>query len=433
MTTEQIITSADFPKAFLVGVCLDNREFEKAQSSLDELERLAVTAEIEVVEKFIQNRKAVDKTTYVGKGFLEDLKAKMEMTGAELLVFDNEIAPTQARNISKAIGFDVLDRTEVILDIFHRHAKTREAKMEVKLAEMKYQLPRLKKLWSHLDRERGASGSASGASRGMGEKQIEIDRRMVKNEIRYLTHELDRIMTQKITQRKKRENAKKVCLVGYTNAGKSSLFNRITGENVLVEDKLFATLDSTARSIEIDKGDNVIISDTVGFISNLPHSLIASFRATLKDVMDADLLIHVVDIADDRCEENIDAVKEVLKEIGADKIPALLVFNKIDLLGEYRIREEIFTDKYKGAIFISAFTGENSEFVLKEMSSKLNQSLRCSFLFPFEEQKLIANLHEFAEIIHKEFTDYGVSVTAVVNRENLYRVKDFIVGSGEEN
>jgi GTP-binding protein HflX len=307
------------------------------------------------------------------------------------------------------------------------HAKTKEAKLEVKLAQLKYQLPRLKKLWSHLDRERGASGSASGASRGMGEKQIEIDRRMIKGEIRFLTHELDRIMTQKITQRKSRENAKKVCIVGYTNAGKSSLFNRITGENVLVEDKLFATLDSTARSIEIDKGDNMIISDTVGFISNLPHSLIASFRATLKDVMDADLLLHVVDIADDSCEDNIVAVKEVLTEIGAEKIPSILVFNKIDLLGEYRVREEIFSDKYKDSVFISAFTGENTGEILKSVSSKLNRSLRCSFLFPFEEQKLLANLHEFAEIIHKEFTDYGVSVTAVIGRENLYRVKDFIV------
>ncbi len=427
MTHEQIETQTKLPKAFLVGICLDNRQYEKAQRSLDELEQLAVTAEIEVVEKFIQNRKALDKTTYAGKGFLEDIKAKMEMAEVDLLIFDNEIAPTQARNILKTYRIEVLDRTEIILDIFHMHAKTKEAKLEVRLAQLKYQLPRLKKLWSHLDRERGASGSATGASRGMGEKQIEIDRRIIKDDIRFLTHELDRIMTQKITQRKKREKAKKVCLVGYTNAGKSSLFNRITGENVLVEDKLFATLDSTARSIVIDKGDNVIISDTVGFISNLPHSLIASFRATLKDVMDADLLLHVVDIADDNCEEHIVSVKEVLSEIGADKIPTMLVFNKIDLLGEYRVREEIFTDKYRDSVFISAYTGENTENILKSVSSKLNQSLRCSFLFPFEEQKLIANMHEFAEIINKEFTDYGVSVTAVIARENLYKVKDFMV------
>ncbi len=427
MTPEGIDTTPQLPKAFLVGICLDNREYENSQRSLDELEKLAQTAEIEVVEKFIQNRKTIDKATYAGKGFLEEIKAKMDMANVDLLIFDNEIAPTQARNIMKLHGIEALDRTEIILDIFHMHAKTKEAMLEVRLAELKYQLPRLKKLWSHLDRERGASGSASGASRGMGEKQIEVDRRIIKDEIRLLTHELDRIMTQKITQRKKRENAKKVCLVGYTNAGKSSLFNRITGENVLVEDKLFATLDSTARSVEIDKGDNVVISDTVGFISNLPHSLIASFRATLKDVMDADLLLHVVDIADDACEEHIKAVNSVLKEIGAEKIPVLLVFNKIDLLGEYRVREEIFSDKYEGSSFISAFTGENTGNLLNSVREKLNQAIRCSFLFPFEEQKILANMHEISEILSKDFTDYGVQVTAVISRDNLYKVKDFLI------
>lgn len=427
MIHEGIDTTTQLPKAFLVGICLDNREYENSQRSLDELEKLAQTAEIEVVEKFIQNRKTIDKATYAGKGFLEEIKAKMEMANVDLLIFDNEIAPTQARNIMKLHGIEALDRTEIILDIFHMHAKTKEAKLEVRLAQLKYQLPRLKKLWSHLDRERGASGSSSGASRGMGEKQIEIDRRIIKEEIRLLTHELDRIMTQKITQRKKREKAKKVCLVGYTNAGKSSLFNRITGENVLVEDKLFATLDSTARSVEIDKGDNVVISDTVGFISNLPHSLIASFRATLKDVMDADLLLHVVDIADDACEEHIKSVNSVLKEIGAEKIPVLLVFNKIDLLGEYRVREEIFSDKYEGSAFISAFTGENTGGLLNSVREKLNQAIRCSFLFPFEEQKILANMHEISEILSKDFTDYGVQVTAVISRDNLYKVKDFLI------
>jgi GTP-binding protein HflX len=316
---ETISTEIQIPKAFLVGACLDSRDFDKKNASLDELERLAETAEIEVLDKFIQNRKNINKALYVGKGFLEDIKAKMEFAGAEILIFDNELSPMQARNIKRDFGIDVLDRTEIILDIFHKHAKSKESKLEVKLAELKYQLPRLKKLWSHLDRERGASGSSSGASRGMGEKQIEVDRRIIKEDIRTVTHELEKIMTQKITQRKGRADAKKICLVGYTNAGKSSLFNKITGENVLVEDKLFATLDTTSRSLEMENGENVIISDTVGFISDLPHNLIASFRATLKDVMDADLLLHVIDISDDSCEEHIKSVNSVLKEINADR------------------------------------------------------------------------------------------------------------------
>lgn len=415
------------PKAFLVGVCLDNREYEKAQRSIEELERLADTAEIEVVEKFIQNRKAIDRATYVGKGFLEDLRSKMEMTGTELLIFDNELAPTHARNIKTNFSIEALDRTEIILDIFHMHAKTKEAKLEVRLAELKYQLPRLKKLWSHLDRERGASGSSTGASRGMGEKQIEIDKRIVKDEIRFISHELEKIMTQKITQRKSREFAKKVCIVGYTNAGKSSLFNKITGESVLVEDKLFATLDSTARAIEIGRGESIILSDTVGFISDLPHSLIASFRATLRDVMDADLLLHLVDISDENCEEHIKAVKEVLEEINANKIPMQIVFNKIDLLGEYRVREEIFADVYEGSQFISAVTGENIELLLNTIDEKLNMSSRYDLLFPFEEQKLIANLHNYATVISKDFTDYGVSVTAIINKDDVYKISRFIV------
>jgi GTPase len=425
--TQIIDTGTEKVKAFLIGVCLDNREFEKSQASLDELERLAETAEIEVVDKFIQNRKGIEKATYVGKGFLEDIKAKMEMTGVDLVIFDNELAPTQVRNMMRDYKIEALDRTEIILDIFQKHAKTKEAKLEVRLAELKYQLPRLKKLWSHLDRERGSSGSASGASRGMGEKQIEVDRRIVKDEIRLVTHELEKIMTQKITQRKSRANAKKICLVGYTNAGKSSIFNKITGENVLVEDKLFATLDSTARSLEMEKGENVIISDTVGFISNLPHNLIASFRATLKDVMDADLLIHVVDISDDSCEHHIEAVKGVLEQIGADKIPAILAFNKIDLLGEYRVREEIFSGKFQNSCFVSAVTGENIDLLVKTAGERIRRSSRYKLLFPFEDQKPIANLHEYADVLTKDFSDYGVVVTAIVGKEHLYKVQKYII------
>ena len=206
-----------------------------------------------------------------------------------------------------------------------------------------------------------------------------------------------------------------------------SWFNKITGENVLVEDKLFATLDSTARAIEIGRGDSIILSDTVGFISNLPNNLIASFRATLRDVMDADLLLHLVDISDENCEQHIKAVKDVLKEIDAHKIPMLIVFNKIDLLGEYRVREEIFADVYEGSLFVSAMTGENIEQLLNTIDEKLNKSSRYNLLFPFEEQKIMANLHDYATAISKEFTDYGVSITAIINKEDVYKVSRFIV------
>lgn len=415
------------PKAFLVGVCLNKRDLEQKELSLDELERLADTAGIETKGKFIQSRSKIEKSTYVGKGFLEDLKAKMEMVQADILIFDNELSPTQGRNILKRHEIEAIDRTELILDIFHDHARTKEAKLEVKLAELKYQLPRLKKLWSHLDRERGSSGSASGASRGMGEKQIEIDRRIITHEIGKINSELTHIMKQKVTQRKQRENVKKVCLVGYTNAGKSTLFNKLTGADVLVEDKLFATLDSTARSLELEKGKSIILSDTVGFISHLPGNLVASFRATLKDVNDADLLVHVVDISDDNCEEQIKAVDIVLKEIEAHEIPSVLVFNKVDMLSEHRVREEIFIDKYPNSVIISAVTGENIEKLLKKIDDMLNLSSVYKLLFPFEEQKLLAQLHDFGNVLSKDFTDEGVEVEAVVNKEDLKKVEKYIV------
>ncbi|MDA3884640.1 MAG: GTPase HflX [Candidatus Delongbacteria bacterium] len=415
------------PKAFLVGVCLNKRDLEQKEISLEELERLADTAGIETKGKFIQSRKGIEKSTYVGKGFLEDIKAKMEMVEADILIFDNELSPTQGRNILKKHEIEAIDRTELILAIFHDHARTKEAKLEVRLAELKYQLPRLKKLWGHLDRERGASGSGTGASRGMGEKQIEVDKRIVRHEIGKIGEELSHIMKQKITQRKQRENIKKVCLVGYTNSGKSTLFNKVTGADVLVEDKLFATLDSTARSLELEKGKSIILSDTVGFISSLPGNLVASFRATLKDVNDADLLVHVVDISDDNCEEQIKAVDIVLKEIEAHEIPSVLVFNKVDMLSEHRVREEIFIDKYPKSVIISAVTGENIEKLLKKIDDMLNLSSVYKLLFPFEEQKLLAQLHDFGNVISKEFTDEGVIVEAVVNSEDLNKVEKYIV------
>ncbi|MCK4980369.1 MAG: GTPase HflX [Candidatus Delongbacteria bacterium] len=415
------------PKAFLVGVCLNKRDLEQKEISLDELGRLADTAGIETKGKFIQSRKGYDKTTYVGKGFLEDIKAKMEMVEADMLIFDNELSPSQGRNILQKHEIEVIDRTELILGIFHDHAKTKEARLEVKLAELKYQLPRLKKLWSHLDRERGASGSASGASRGMGEKQIEVDKRIIKQEIIKITDELEVIMKNKIIQRKQRHKIKKVCLVGYTNAGKSTLFNKLTGADVLVEDKLFATLDSTARSLDLDKGNNIILSDTVGFISQLPGNLVASFRATLKDVTDANLLVHVVDISDDNCEEQIKAVDEVLTKIEANEISSVLVFNKVDKLSEHRVREEIFVDKYPRSVIISAVTGENIDKLLKKVDDMLNLSSSYKLLLPFEEQKLLAQLHDFGNILSKEFTDEGVVVEAVVNKEDLKKVEKYIV------
>lgn len=414
------------PKAFLVGLCHSTGDLEAKERSLEELARLADTSGLETIGFEVQVKPVIERSTYLGKGFLQRVVDKMAMKDAEILIFDNELSPTQARNISKTHKVEVVDRTEVILNIFHDHAKTKEAKLQVRLAELQYQLPRLKRLWSHLDRERGAHGSGTGASRGMGEKQIEVDKRMIRGEIKRLNIQLHKIMKHKETQRKQRENVKKVCLVGYTNAGKSTLFNRLTNAGVLVEDKLFATLDSTARAFNLGKGQDIILADTVGFISNLPHHLVASFRATLKEVSDADLLLHIIDISDEDCEKYISEVNKVLNSIEAESIPSLLIFNKIDNLPKYRVKSEIFETKYPRAKQISAHTGENIELLLEQIDALLHQNIIEKFMIPFEESRKVAYIYEYGKVISKKNCDDGIMITAEINKEDLKPIKKFI-------
>ncbi|MBN1327367.1 MAG: GTPase HflX [Candidatus Cloacimonetes bacterium] len=406
-------------KAILFGVNLPSSDHEETEYSLRELERLADTAQIEVVGKYIQNRKSIDKTTYAGIGFIGNCLD--EHPEVELLIFDNELTGTQAKNIREKFKVEVTDRTEIILDIFHKHAGTREAKLQVHLAELEYQLPRLKKLWSHLDRERGQAGGSGGTSRGMGEKQIEIDRRKIMQEISKTRRELKKLDTQMIIQRKKRENEKKVCLVGYTNAGKSTLFNQLTNAGVLVENKLFATLGSTARTVNLGKGMDIILSDTVGFISNIPHKLIASFRATLKDVQDADLLLHIVDIADPAYDRYLSAVDDVLKEIGADGVPMIILANKTDLL--ISDGQTGFPDK--DMIPISARTGKNLELLLKMLSDRLFPRQRIELLIPVDKPALLEKIHQSSEIIREQYTRDGFLVEVLMNPENVEYFKPY--------
>ena len=276
--------------AFLAAIVRQSESQAEAEASLDELERLADTAGIMVLGRYTQKRNHPERSSYFGKGWLSQIAQRMHQAQADLLIVNEELSPIQGRNIEKHFGIRVIDRTEVILSIFHDHARTREARPHVRLAELKHQLPRLRKLWGHFDKERGSVRAKGGAaSRGMGEKQIEIDKRLIRQQIRRVTRSIETVTHQKETQRKQRVKTLKLCLVGYTNAGKSTLFNALTGAGVLVEDKLFATLDSTSRQLKLGTGQPLVISDTVGFISRLPHHLVASFRATLMEVQDADL------------------------------------------------------------------------------------------------------------------------------------------------
>ena len=414
----------DTNKAILVGVCFHPSEYDKKRTSLDELERLADTAGVDVVGKFIQKRQKPDKTYYIGKGFLVEAINKTEDENPGLIIFDNELSASQGRNTEKEFEMDAIDRTEVILNIFHKHARTRESKLQVKLAELQYQLPRLKRLWGHLDREKGQAAGSGGASRGMGEKQIEIDKRLIRREIAKVKAELRKVFLHKETQSKQRENVKKVCLVGYTNAGKSTLFNRLTDAGVLVEDKLFATLSTTSRKLSLAKGRNMILSDTVGFISNLPHHLVASFRATLKDVVDADLLLHIVDSADELFPDYIEEVQKVLKQIKADDIPQMMILNKSDEAD--RIKLKFYLKAHEDSISISAKKGENIEKLLQKVDDKLHSADKYVLLIPHPEQKVVNLLHKLGQVELTEYLEEGVKITAIINQEDMHKFERFL-------
>ncbi|MBN1970947.1 MAG: GTPase HflX [Candidatus Delongbacteria bacterium] len=419
-----------YDKAILVGACFDKEDYDRKMHSMDELERLADTAGIQTLAKLVQMRKVVDKATYLGKGFIEDVCSKMEMVGATIIIFDNELSPNQSRNLLNDYKVEAIDRTEVILEIFNRRAQTREARLQVKLATLNYQLPRLKKLWSHLDRESGSSATgtsgAGGVSRGMGEKQIEIDKRLIRAEIGQITKLLQQIGTQKDIQRKGRSEIKKVSLVGYTNAGKSTLFNKLTNAGVLVEDKLFATLDSTVRNFDTGINQKTVISDTVGFIADLPHHLVAGFRATLKEVVGADLLLHVVDLSDPQFEKNIDEVNKVLKSIEADNIPTLLVFNKIDACPVYVLEDDQLMEKYSDSVKISAANGVNIDEILKHVNFLIHDVERITLKIPVEEQELMMKLYNNGKVYNREFTDDYVILDIALKRSDIATLEHYL-------
>ena len=411
--------------AFLAHLVRQGETDKESQASLDELERLADTAGIQVLGSYTQKRNYPERGSFFGKGFLEETATRMLQAQADLLIVNEELSPIQARNIQRDYGISVIDRTEVILSIFHEHAKTREAMLQVRLAELEYQYPRLRKLWGHFDAQRGSARSAGGsASRGMGEKQIEVDRRLIRLKIRRIKGQLAQIITQKETQRKQRDNVRKICIVGYTNAGKSTLFNALTQAGVLVQDKLFATLDSTSRQLKLATGSPIVISDTVGFISKLPHHLVASFKATLMEVQNADLLLHLVDSADDRLEYYIAQVNDVLTQLGADAIPQLLVLNKSDTLDP--IYGSFLARRYPDAISISALTGQNVGLLLEKSEQALFQTMRFKLRVPYDQTALVAKLHELGQVFSEEYRDDAAYLEVSLTEADKHLITDYI-------
>ncbi len=416
-------------RAILLGYCPLKGNTDAKDASMEELERLADTAGIITLGKYVQKREKIHPRTFIGEGFIETCIEKAG-NNADLLIFDHDLTGSQARNIGKRFSLPIIDRTEVILKIFHDHARTREARLQVRLAELKYELPRIKSMWGHLDRERFAGGAGGRvAFRGMGEKQSEMDRQKLQREIYEIEKTLEKLVRQIDTQKKlRKKHCKNIGLVGYTNAGKSTLFNRLTHAGVQVEDKLFATLDSTSRSLHLQNGKKAVISDTVGFISNLPHHLVASFRATLKEAEEADFLIHVADISDETFQKHLADVETVLKTIHANEIPHLLVFNKTDRVSKAEL--EKVQRSYPNAQFISATTGAVDNLLL-ELGERLHPSGKMTLLIPQSEQKLIHDIHNLAKVLETVYEDDGVRMRVKMAGEDMhpfekYRVEDKI-------
>jgi len=404
-------------RAIIVRVILPDQTFH--DDPLEELEGLAATAGTTVVGGLIQRREKPDVGAYLGKGKLEELLQLVTTHEADVVIFDNDLSPAQTRTLEKTLEVKVLDRTELILDIFATHAQTHEARLAVELAQLEYSLPRLKRMWTHLSRLKMGIGM-----RGPGEKQLEVDRRLVEKRIYDLRSQLDDVERRKERQVASRGGHMTVSLVGYTNAGKSTLMNALTDAGVKAEDKLFATLDTRTRRWHLPHWGPVLLSDTVGFIRDLPHRLIASFKATLEEARQADLLLHVADASNVAVLDQISAVYDVLREIGIDEKAAVLVLNKVDAIPDNSRLEHVL-HRYPNAVPISAATGAGLEQLAWVISDALSSTFRdVDVETGVENGKLMAYLAAHGEVLSKRFSDTRVTIHCRLPQKYLGRIDE---------
>jgi GTPase len=408
-------------RAILVAAILKSRKGD----DLAELTALAETAGAVVVDRFQQRLRGPHRATYIGSGKAVEVAGRVKRFAADVVIFDNELSPGQIRELEEIIQAKVVDRSELILDIFATRAQTRQAKLQVELAQLEYTYPRLTRMWSHLDTVAGAGGATAAGSvgaigtRGPGEQQLEIDRRLVSKRITELKRELTLIDERKCREIETRLGTFKICLVGYTNAGKSTLLNALTDAGVFVEDRLFATLDTRTRQWSPQKGVEVLISDTVGFVRDLPHQLVESFKATLEEAVNADVLMHVIDVANPEVLAQIESVDRVLAQIGCQDKPTIKVLNKADVI-QSMDRLEMLQTIYRDAVTVSAKTGMGLDR-LGQIVSDLHQGgeVRMRVHVKLADGRLQAFLRTHAKVLQETYSDGSVQVEAILGRNRL--------------
>lgn len=410
-------------KGIVVGININNESgFEE---SIVELKNLCMACDIEVIGGIIQNSKQINKAHYIGSGKLDELKFLVNSEEADIVIFNNELSSSQLRNIEKAIECEVIDRTALILDIFAERAKTREAKLQVEVARLQYLLPRLIGANENLGRQSGGVGTKN---KGTGEKKLELDRRKIEAKVAALNKELEELKYQRKTQRnlRRKSSVPRIALVGYTNAGKSSIMNSMIdifrdGEEkkVFEKDMLFATLETSVRSIKLQDNKKFLLSDTVGFVSNLPHNLIKAFRSTLEEVCEADLLLHVVDISNPDYKNHLEVTNDTLKEIGAEGIPMVYVYNKIDLIDEYVTDED--------GVYISAKKKLGMDKLIEVISSKVfDDYINCNMFIPYDKGSILSYLNDNAKIIERKYKGDGTEIYVECSNLDYEKYKEYV-------
>ena len=407
----------------LVGVTMGGQTDDETEEGLDELSLLIDTAGADEAARITQRRDSPDSTFYIGKGKVDELKEVCLALDVDTVVFDNELSPGQQYNLEKALGRTALDRTAVILDIFAQNAHTLEGKAQVELAMLRYRLPRLRRgAKAGLSQQGGGIGT-----RGPGETRLEVDRRRIMRRITKLEQDLVALRHTRQTQRKSRGRSglASVVIVGYTNAGKSTLLNSLTRAGVLVEDRLFATLDPTTRRLSLPGGEPVLMTDTVGFIRQLPHGLIESFKSTLEIAAEADMLVHVVDASAVHPEQQITAVREVLAEIGADQVPEFIVFNKADLVDDWGAS---LVEDHQGAVAVSALRNEGLEVMMRRLADRMRAITQVTELMvPYDRGDILASIHREGEVVMSELEDGGMRIRARLSGASEGRLREFVV------